>query len=576
MKILMTTMKMEIGGAETHILELVRELVRRGHSVTVASAGGVFADTLAAEGVRHVEMPLHTKHPLHMMRCYRMLCDLIEQERYDIIHAHARIPGFVVSFAARRFDIPMVTTFHGTFNPVWYLRMLTRVGERTLAVSDDVKDYLMRYYHTPEDIIGITVNGIDTMAFHAASMEERAAVEAELSLPAGTRMMAVSRLDREAAQHIFRLIEAMPAIVKHHPSATLTVVGGGDVLDEVRHAAKAMNELLCADVITVVGPRRDIAHVLAAADIFVGVSRAAMEAMACQIPVVLTGAQGHLGVFEPSLEAEAMQTNFCCRTRAPADAQTLCDAVSDMLSRTPQTWSEMGAYNRSLIERFYSIARMADDAQAMYDTAMKDHPYRRDGILFCGYYGFGNMGDDSLLSAIVANLRKENPHVKLTVMSKNPRETARIYGTDAVNRFSPFAVIGAMRRSKVLIFGGGNLLQDGSSARSLFYYTWILKMAKRCGCKIMVYANGIGPLHLEKSKRAAAEALSLSDIITLREHDSMRECAALGVACDNIRLTADPAFTLKEADTAAVDEICARAGIARDKRYFAVALRDWK
>ncbi|MBO5670918.1 MAG: polysaccharide pyruvyl transferase family protein, partial [Clostridia bacterium] len=126
------------------------------------------------------------------------------------------------------------------------------------------------------------------------------------------------------------------------------------------------------------------------------------------------------------------------------------------------------------------------------------------------------------------------------------------------------------------IFGGGNLLQDGSSKWSLFYYTWILKMAKLCGCKIMVYANGIGPLHLEKSKRMATEALSLSDIITLREHDSVRECEKLGVRCDRNRLTADPAFTLKEADAAWVDELCARFGIAQDKRYYIVALREWK
>ena len=212
----------------------------------------------------------------------------------------------------------------------------------------------------------------------------------------------------------------------------------------------------------------------------------------------------------------------------------------------------------------------------MYRTALCEHIYRHGDIVFCGYYGFGNMGDDSLLRAIISNLREEDPTVRMTVMSRRPKETARVYSTRAVNRFSPISVIRAMRQAKVLIFGGGNLLQDGSSKRSLFYYTWILKMAKLCGCKIMVYANGIGPLHLEKSKRMAAEALSLSDIITLRERDSVQECEKLGVKCDRIRLTADPAFTLKEADKAWVEELCARFGITADKRYYVVALREWK
>ena len=574
--ILMATMKMEIGGAETHILELARELVRRGHSVTVASAGGVFADALTESGVRHVTMPLHTKHPKHMLRSYQALCELVRENHFDIIHAHARIPGFITSFVARRFDIPMVTTFHGTFNPVWYLRMMTRVGARTLAVSDDIKEYLMHYYHTPAERIGMTVNGIDIAQFDTPSANARAAVEAELSLPAGDRIMAVTRLDREAAQHVFKIIDAMPMITAERPNATLTIVGGGDVLDEVQAAADEMNHTLGDDKITVVGPRSDIARILAAADVFVGVSRAAMEAMACRIPVVLSGAQGHLGMLVPAMEAEAIQTNFCCRTREPADTNTMGEAVLQLLAATPEQRCEMGAYNRSIIERYYSVGRMTDDAVTLYHTALKEHIYRSGDVVICGYYGFGNMGDDSLLSAIISNLRDEDPAVKMTVMSHHTRETSRINGIRAVNRFNPLAVIREMRRAKVLIFGGGNLLQDGSSSRSLLYYTWILKTAKRCGCKIMVYANGIGPLHLEKNKRAAAKALSLADIITLRERDSVRECEALGVKCGNIRLTADPAFTLREADASWTDSICARFGITQDKRYYVVALREWK
>jgi hypothetical protein len=58
MKILMAAMSMGLGGAETHILELSRELVRRGHGVTVASAGGVYTGALCDGGVRHVTVPL--------------------------------------------------------------------------------------------------------------------------------------------------------------------------------------------------------------------------------------------------------------------------------------------------------------------------------------------------------------------------------------------------------------------------------------------------------------------------------------------------------------------------------------
>ena len=63
MKILMVTMGLGIGGAETHIVELSRALSRLGHEITVASAGGIYVDELEGCGVRHVTLPLNTKKP---------------------------------------------------------------------------------------------------------------------------------------------------------------------------------------------------------------------------------------------------------------------------------------------------------------------------------------------------------------------------------------------------------------------------------------------------------------------------------------------------------------------------------
>nr|MCR4904693.1 glycosyltransferase [Clostridiales bacterium] len=167
MNILMVTMGLGIGGAETHILELARCLRAGGHGVTVVSNGGVYVDALIAAGVRHVDAPLHSKHPAALLRSWRTLRRLVRGERFDVIHAHARIPGFLSSIVARQEDIPFVTTFHGVFNPVWYWRLLTRTGERALAVSEDVREYLEKWYHMPADRITVTVNGIDVDAFRA-------------------------------------------------------------------------------------------------------------------------------------------------------------------------------------------------------------------------------------------------------------------------------------------------------------------------------------------------------------------------------------------------------------------------
>ena len=95
MKILMTTMSLDIGGAETHILELSRELVQRGIEVAVASNGGVYVPQLEEAGIRHYSVPLNTKNPWAVLTSYFRLRRIIKREKFDVVHAHARIPAFI-------------------------------------------------------------------------------------------------------------------------------------------------------------------------------------------------------------------------------------------------------------------------------------------------------------------------------------------------------------------------------------------------------------------------------------------------------------------------------------------------
>lgn len=538
MKILMVTMSLGIGGAETHILELTRELVRRGHDVTVASGGGIFLDTLTAAGAHHIEAPLYSKRPDVMLRAYRILSAEIRRNRYDLIHAHARIPGFLSHFLAKQYDIPFVTTFHGVFNPVWYLRMLTRVGSRTLAVSEDVREYLKTFYHMPDDRITVTVNGINTGIFQPAHGDEPAVLP---EMREGERILCVTRLDQASAWHVFRLIEAMPTILESHPAARLIVVGGGDVLDEVNELARRTNEILGQKKIFVTGPRRDIAQILPAADMFVGVSRAAMEAMACGIPVVLSGAQGHLGVYTPDMEAEAVSTNFCCRGKTPADAETLTQNLLDILSRSAAERRQMGEANREVVSRLYSVTRMTDDAEELYRRALREYVPLHGDVVISGYYGFHNAGDDALLTSIVCGLKARNIR-RISVLSQ--KDSIPAEGVRAVSRFRFPRVMREIRHAGLLISGGGSLLQDATSTKSLLYYTWIMRYAHHVGVPVLVLANGIGPIRRNGNRRRALAALRCADAISVREESSRDELIAMGIPTEKIRVTADPVFLL--------------------------------
>ena len=90
-------------------------------------------------------------------------------------------------------------------------------------------------------------------------------------------------------------------------------------------------------------------------------------------------------------------------------------------------------------------------------------------IVISGYYGFANAGDEAMLAAIIKALRSTEDSVELTVISGNPQATAAQYGVSSIHRFNPLEIFSALRSCDLLLSGGGSLLQDVTSKRSLLY-----------------------------------------------------------------------------------------------------------
>ena len=80
LKILLATMQLGIGGAETHIVELAKELKRQGHTVIVASNGGEYVAELDVESIKHYKVPLQNKNPLNIVKSSRLLKKIIINE----------------------------------------------------------------------------------------------------------------------------------------------------------------------------------------------------------------------------------------------------------------------------------------------------------------------------------------------------------------------------------------------------------------------------------------------------------------------------------------------------------------
>lgn len=196
-------------------------------------------------------------------------------------------------------------------------------------------------------------------------------------------------------------------------------------------------------------------------------------------------------------------------------------------------------------------------------------------FLITGYYGFLNSGDDAILTSMCEDINSLDIDTKITILSKKPNITEDEYKTHAAYRFSFISVIKEIKQTDILLMGGGSLLQDSTSTRSLIYYLSILCLAKLFGKKCMIYANGIGPIRRKFNRFITRLMINKVDIITLRESLSLKELEKMGVNKPKVEITADPVFSL-ELNDLDVNSILSKENVDISKPYVAVLFRDWK
>lgn len=556
------TMSLNIGGAETHIYELACALAAAGNNVTVFSAGGVYADKLEQQGVKHIVAPLNKKDIVSLCRSYRIVCDYVKNNRPCVIHSHTRISNFTAGAVARRYNIPFVSTVHFNFSTGLVQRMFTHWGDRALAVSEDLKDYAAKEYGFDRDKITVTVNGINLNTFCKNPMPE---FKAQLGIaPDSKVILCVSRLDETAGDHVERVLNMARDIYGGTPDSNIIIVGGGTRYKEFCGIAEKINADTKPDFVRLIGPQTDIYRYCNIADLFIGISRSALEAMACEVPTVLLGNSGYLGLYSEKTRKACIDTNFTCRGCPYPDDGEIVSLVTDMLSH-PESYADNVAGGLEIVKTRYSVLRMARDAEQSYAAAEKDR--RPVDFMICGYYGRHNMGDDMALSAIIDNVRLHCGSDKTVLVSADVNE--KIDGiSHSVHRFDLRSIYRLMKKTDVFILGGGSLLQDATSSRSMFYYTHMCKKAVRYGCKLMLYGNGIGPILRKRNRKRAFNVLESANEITLRDRRSLVCLRSLGIENKNVHLAADETFTLD------VGKHLSEYTALPDGKYICINLRD--
>lgn len=161
-------------------------------------------------------------------------------------------------------------------------------------------------------------------------------------------------------------------------------------------------------------------------------------------------------------------------------------------------------------------------------------------ITVSGYYGFENFGDEAILKVLAGELKNNNYNV--TVFSKNPDNTSLKLGVNSIYTFDVKKVVNTIKNSEVLISGGGSLLQDSTSLKSLLYYLFVIGTALFYKKDVIIFAQGIGPIKNPIGSWFTKILLRKCKYITVRDEKSLFRLRGWKLSPE---LVSDPVWSLQ-------------------------------
>ncbi|MEO6523964.1 MAG: N-acetyl-alpha-D-glucosaminyl L-malate synthase BshA [Mucilaginibacter sp.] len=316
------------GGSGVVATELGKALADNGHQVHFVTYNQPARLDLFSENLYYHEVSI-SKYPLFDFPPYELalaskLVDVVRFEQLDILHVHYAIPHASAAFMAKQIletygiHIPVVTTLHGTditlvgkdrtYKPV--VTFSINKSDGVTAVSQDLKDDTLKFFEITNEI-RVIPNFIDLKRF---SMKAKDHFKKAIA-PAGEKILVHTSNFRKVkrTQDVVRIFAIISKII---PSKLL-MVGDGPERSECEQLCR---DLEVTDNVRFLGKQEAIEEILSVSDLFMMPSQsesfglAALEAMACRVPVVSSNAGGL-----PELNIDGV-TGFMCD---PGDIDTM-------------------------------------------------------------------------------------------------------------------------------------------------------------------------------------------------------------------------------------------------------------
>ena len=567
----------DVGGAKTHVLSLLAGLNKTETVHLICFTKGPFADE-----ARQLGIPTTVIADSSLLRTGKRILAMIRHDGYQVIHCHGARANMMGMLLRKKAGVPVISTIHSDYRldylgrPMAALtygninKIALRRFDAWVGVSAGMTDLLISRGFDPQRVYTL-YNGVDFSRQPEIVPRDAYLKSIGLSVEEDTVVFGIAaRIN--PVKDMTTLIRAFAATVEECPNIRLVIAGDGEQEAEIRALAR---ELCPSGTVCFAGWVQQIDSFYNALDVNV------LTSLSETFPYALTeGARMHCATIASRVGGVPylIDDGFNGLLFEPRDVAKLTSHMV-YFARHREERLAMGEKLYEKARRDFSLEAMVSKQESIYETIIrraKRPAGLRDGVVICGAYGKGNSGDNAILNAIVEQLHHIDPDLPITALSRDPMETKLCAGIDAVYTFSVFKIGRLLRRTKLYISGGGTLMQDATSTRSLLYYLFSIRQAHRRGCKVMLYGCGIGPISKERNQKRTAKVLNrYVNIISVRDRYSIETLEQLGVTEPEIHLNADPALLIDPPDTDELRSYLRRSGLVEGKSYVMIALRPW-
>ena len=362
MKILLLTTHLNIGGIGTYTVGLAKALKLKGEDVFVGSSGGVLVPELTTGGVSHIKIDILTKSELSpkVFRAIFEIYKIIKRLDIDVVHAQTRVAQVVGFFASRLSKAGFVTTCHGFFRRNTGRRLFPAWGERVIAISEAVREHLVKDFHVNKDKISLIYNGIDVKKFiRDFSESEKDGLTDRFGIRKGHSVIGtVSRCTPDKGHDV--LLYALCEILKVKPDVQLVFVGDGKERHRIIDLTQRLN---LSENVVFIKSQMNTANILSIMDVFMfaperkeGLGLVLLEALASGKPVVATNVGGVSSVIEDGVNGFLVK---------PSRPELLVKPTLKLL-KDKVLYQRMSHSGREIVIEKFSINGMTDRVHAVY------------------------------------------------------------------------------------------------------------------------------------------------------------------------------------------------------------------